>query len=540
LKRNFSLFLALRYLKPERTPVSIITVICIAGVALGVWVLTTVISVMNGFEARATELLLGYEGHVFIENRPTPHSPPHPFIDWRPIVEKLGDDPEVISLSPVVEGLVLADAHGRRNAFRMRAIQETDPEAAEYQIEKGTHELTTENSALISNHVRDSLGIDIGDNFTLYSQGHLELVTEAFQEAERDPLSKDHAETLQNLLETIDTGVREFPLDDDDLVSLPPETVEQISLTIESMLDEAPRKPGEQRRLVELENFLWMPLGTGPENRYLYEKTALAVHFANIRDIAEAPPETDPEKALEEIKELVFPIELEVVGIYKQPPNVTAVSIIIPLHLGQELYGLSGYDAVHSISIRTPDPYDAQASAARLQQGLPPGLSAIAWMKRPDLERFFYGLANERRMMYFALFCIMVVAAFCIMVTMITITVEKTHEIGVMKALGARESQIVWVFLAQGMVVGFVGALSGLGLGWLTVHFRLQIQKGLSAIGWDPFPADIYDLEEIPALMTLDDIVFISTGAFILCSLAALPPAWMVARLDPAKALRKT
>ena len=59
---------------------------------------------------------------------------------------------------------------------------------------------------------------------------------------------------------------------------------------------------------------------------------------------------------------------------------------------------------------------------------------------------------------------IVIVAAFSIMNTLITVTVLKTREIGVMKALGATRLQIVWVFLLQGMAVGVFGNLTGVGV----------------------------------------------------------------------------
>ena len=69
LSSKFSLFLALRYLKPKRTFVSIITLISVIGVTLGVAVLLIVISVMAGFEEKIKEVVLGFEPHIIAHNR---------------------------------------------------------------------------------------------------------------------------------------------------------------------------------------------------------------------------------------------------------------------------------------------------------------------------------------------------------------------------------------------------------------------------------------------------------------------------------------
>jgi lipoprotein-releasing system permease protein len=141
--------------------------------------------------------------------------------------------------------------------------------------------------------------------------------------------------------------------------------------------------------------------------------------------------------------------------------------------------------------------------------------------------------------MYFVLFFIVLVAAFSTMNTMITVTVQKRHEIGVMKALGARVSQIVWVFLAQGMIVGVIGSLAGLGLGKLVLAIRNDARAWLAEkFDIHIFSEKTYGIAEIPAELVANDVSVICIGAFVLCSLAALPPAYMVARLDPAKALR--
>jgi lipoprotein-releasing system permease protein len=62
-----------------------------------------------------------------------------------------------------------------------------------------------------------------------------------------------------------------------------------------------------------------------------------------------------------------------------------------------------------------------------------------------------------------------------IMSTMITVTVQKRTEIGILKALGSREGQIAWVFLFQGILVGLVGVFAGFGLAQLTIWKRNDI-----------------------------------------------------------------
>jgi lipoprotein-releasing system permease protein len=154
-------------------------------------------------------------------------------------------------------------------------------------------------------------------------------------------------------------------------------------------------------------------------------------------------------------------------------------------------------------------------------------------------HQFFEAVRLERNVMFFLLFFIVVVAAFGIMSTLITVTVQKRREIGIVKALGANISQIIWVFLGQGTVVGLFGTLTGLGLGMTLIRYRNEFSHWLaSTLHIEIFPREVYQFSEIPAQVIPYDVTIICISAFLICSLAALIPAYFAARLDPVKALR--
>ena len=96
-------------------------------------------------------------------------------------------------------------------------------------------------------------------------------------------------------------------------------------------------------------------------------------------------------------------------------------------------------------------------------------------------KQFFEAVRLERTVMFFLLFFIVIVAAFGIMSTLITVTVQKRHEIGILKALGANIAQIVWVFLGQGTIVGLFGTITGLGLGMTLIRYRNEFSRWLAS-----------------------------------------------------------
>ena len=239
---------------------------------------------------------------------------------------------------------------------------------------------------------------------------------------------------------------------------------------------------------------------------------------------------------VESLRQLVLPTQLTITGIFESGRYLyDSEFLLVPLHIGQELYGLGG--SIHGISIRTVDPDRAAEIREDLRKNLPEGLSCITWMEMN--KQLFDAIAMERHVMFFLLMFIILVAAFGIMNTLITVTVQKTREIGVLKALGARTWQVISVFLAQGMVVGVIGVACGLALGMSLIRWRNEVSAWLSnVLGVEIFPRSVYQFNEIPAEIVPSDVALICISAFVICALAALIPAWIASRLDPVKALR--
>lgn len=424
--KSFSLFLALRYLKPKRTFLSIITLVSILGVTLGITVLILVIAVMTGFDRELQRKVLGFEAHILVGSTGLME-------DWRGPIKQIEATDGVVAAAPFVQGPVIAEFENRRLAPKIRGIDITAEEkvtSIKNFIVEGTLDLSGD-TTVIGAELAATLGIHVGDKITIYSPGN---ISEVLGELKK----------LEN-------------------------------------------QPGEQ-------------------------------------------------KSLSHLKELVLPAELTVTGIFRSGRYLyDSEFLLVPLFIGQELYGLG--DAVHGITVKTRDPYAAGAIAEGLMDHLPREATAATWI---DLNKeLFDAIRMERNVMFFLLLFIVIVAAFGIMNTLITVTVQKTREIGIMKAIGANTLQIIWVFLAQGMVVGFFGNITGLALGMTLIRYRNEFKDWLAQVlGIEIFPAGVYQFSKIPAEVVPTDVAIICVSAFVICALAALIPAYFAARLDPVKALR--
>ena len=253
-------------------------------------------------------------------------------------------------------------------------------------------------------------------------------------------------------------------------------------------------------------------------------------------DRLKSKSEGNKDKDVENLRQMILPTELTVTGIFESGRYLyDSEFLLVPLHIAQELYGLGG--SVHGLAVRTVDPDKAAEIREELRKFLPEDISCTTWM---DMNKqLFDAIAMERHVMFFLLMFIILVAAFGIMNTLITMTVQKTREIGVLKALGARTWQVILVFLIQGMVIGIFGVASGLALGMTLIRWRNEVSQWLaSVLGVEIFPKSIYEFSSIPAEVVPSDVAMICISAFVICSLAALIPAWIASRLDPVKALR--
>ena len=233
---------------------------------------------------------------------------------------------------------------------------------------------------------------------------------------------------------------------------------------------------------------------------------------------------------------IVIPGPMKVVGLFNSGTNgFDSTFILMPLHNAQELYALK--DAVHGIAVKTLDPYHIERVQAAIYEKFQGSVGTVSWYDENRAR--FDAIRMEKHVMFVIVFFILIVAAFGVMSNTFTFTFTKTHEIGIMKALGASQAQIIWVFLIQGMVVALLGTVFGLGSALTVLAYRNDFRDWLSAkLHIVIFPPSIYEFDGIPAEIVPTEVVIICVGAFAICTLAAFIPAWLASRLDPVKALR--
>ena len=146
---------------------------------------------------------------------------------------------------------------------------------------------------------------------------------------------------------------------------------------------------------------------------------------------------------------------------------------------------------------------------------------------------------NEKGLITFLFVIISVVAVVMIATIFYMIVLEKTRDIGVLRAIGASRVGIANIFLGYGLIIGTIGALAGMGLGVGIVYNLNEIQDVLDAwFGWRMWNPQTYYFDKIPEDVNYHEAVLIAAGGVVAGVLGALIPAWIASRLDPIVALR--
>ncbi len=267
----------------------------------------------------------------------------------------------------------------------------------------------------------------------------------------------------------------------------------------------------------------------------------ILLHAPNhLARLIEKDPETG-KYAVSQNAEYYLPSEYTVTATYSfDKYDFDKDMIFLSLDEGDDLFGLEYGDATH-VYIWTGDPFDMDPFIRELAEELrkdgPPGIFIQTWQ---DMHSRILGvLAVEKNMQFFLLIFIVLVAAFSIANTLITTVIQKTKEIGLLKAMGTSSCGVMRIFLLQGFFVGVVGSAGGVLLGYLVVKYRMAIMDVMRYVsGQEIFPKEIYLFRELPAHIIWSDVSVICVISILLCTCGALVPALRAASLDPAKALR--
>lgn len=202
---------------------------------------------------------------------------------------------------------------------------------------------------------------------------------------------------------------------------------------------------------------------------------------------------------------------------------------LIFLHL-DKVKQMLGLDNVTGIAIKLDDPDMASIVKKEIRNLLGYSYHIKTWMELN--ANFFAALQLEKIATFIMLSLIVLVAAFNIISTLIVMVVQKSKDIGVLKAIGMPRKRISRIFTYQGLIIGFIGVASGVMIGWFVCLLLKKYQ-------FVKLPADIYYLDHLPVSLSFwPDMALIIAAALAITVLSTIYPALRAGRLNPVDALR--
>jgi lipoprotein-releasing system permease protein len=200
---------------------------------------------------------------------------------------------------------------------------------------------------------------------------------------------------------------------------------------------------------------------------------------------------------------------------------------LISLADAQRLFGEGNLISV--IEFKVDDIYKAAQIGDEIVKAAGKGFEATNWMEMN--KALFRALRLERLVTFITIGLIVFVAALNILISLIMMVMEKTKDIAVLVSMGAKPGQIRRIFMLQGILIGVVGTILGLAVGYaasfLAGHYRLI-----------SLSAEVYSIDYVPFAPRLSDGVLVACVALFVSFVATLYPARAAAKVFPAEALR--
>ena len=216
----------------------------------------------------------------------------------------------------------------------------------------------------------------------------------------------------------------------------------------------------------------------------------------------------------------------------------------VPLERLQDIRGMidpqTGVRAVTTIQLKLKEGADLNAVRDKLRAHFPVDKYQYRIQTWRDMQGpLLAAVQMETTLLNILLFLIIAVAGFGILATFFMIVVEKTRDIGILKALGAPSRGVMSIFLNYGFSLGLVGSGAGMIGGLLFVAYINDIAKLIEVVtGQEVFDPTVYYFERIPTDVEPIAVVGVVLGAVLIAVLASVLPALRAARLHPVEALR--
>ncbi len=181
--------------------------------------------------------------------------------------------------------------------------------------------------------------------------------------------------------------------------------------------------------------------------------------------------------------------------------------------------------------IKLRDRDSASEAGLNLSEHLGPGFSVMTWY---DVNRnIFEAVVIERAVIFFVVLLIVIVAAFNISSTLYVFIRQKYSDIAILKTLGLSQRKIRMIFLSQGIIVGTLGTVIGIVLGYALCFGFMYLQEHYALIS-----GSVYKIDKILTEVRLVDLLVICVSTQVICLIATYFPAFKGSQLEVVEGLK--
>lgn len=509
-----------RYLRSKkRRTVSVITFIAVAGVTLGVGALLVVMSITSGFQQEFRDKVLGVNAHVLVLKYGLD------FEEYPQVIERAREMPEVAGAAPFLINEMMLAKGDRISGILVKGVDpELMPSVLDLpdQLIQGSLRGLRGPNAAPPTRPEDLIDSPVDDDWDWLG----ELATEQGEDpvadeiVEPEPLPEEEPEPAPGeriALPEVDVPTPEMAegaleggdpaLPDDDLLD---QFFEEEALLFED--DEEGVVALEDLPGIVVGTTLASNLGLGVGDRVSVISPLAGLDTSMFSDAPSAPRSR----------------EFRVIGIFSAGfQEYDSRLVYVDLYEAQHFFEHG--DSVTGVEITLHDLDAAPSVSRRLERVLGGGpYHTMDWQELN--HNLFTALEIQKVMLSLVIATIIFVAAFNVIATLIMIVLEKKREIAILKAMGARSSGVLLIFIVQGLLIGLLGTLLGLvfggGVCWYLTAFQI------------PLDPHVYLIDHVPVQSSAPEFIITLSVSLLICVTATVIPSWWAARLLPADGVR--
>ncbi len=506
---GFQTMVAARHLRAHKSGfLAAISVVSVAAVTISCCALTTTLSVMGGFRSDLKRKILGHSAHIVVD---VAHGG---IADWKPLLEKVSNSKQVSGASPYVTGETMLSSVSNLATAILHGV---DPETV------------GDTTDLPKNLKSGSLQyLEYPERLLSLPPGMLRSMVVPLpsgSQGKRKGRAKNAPEPDAGR-----AGKRDK--------TRPPDWEAAEGRDIPQPASGSGRNGSPPDRTVarsadlELEHFLKRKIETPPaDDREVLPGIILGQELARALRVylGDEVNVVAPLGALGPSGPMPKTRAFRVAGVfYSGMYEYDMKHAYVELATAQRFMNTG--ETVGGIEVKVVEPEHAPAVAGRLRKAA--GRSDLRIRDWQQLNsRLFGALELEKLVMFLVLGIAILVASFCIAGTLTLMVQEKGREVAILKAMGSSDRSVVGVFILEGGLIGTLGAVLGLFLGYMVCYSAEHLRI-------PPLDPEVYYIDHLPVHVDGIEFALVGLAAVVVCLVVTIYPAFLANKLRPVEALR--